>query len=470
MYRRLFAALLSVLLSVSTLATVETDSGTQPDQTALPQLQRSSAVPVITISGAIGPAVGDYVIKEIQRANSSADAPAIIIAIDTPGGLVSSLRDINQHILASNIPVLCLVHPPGARAASAGTYILYACHIAAMAPATTLGAATPVQMGGPSPGGEQQDKPSEPSAMEKKILNDSIAYIRSLAQLRGRNVEWAEKAVREAATLSATEALDLNVINVMAESPQDLLSAVTGQSLELNHQQVTLDFSRAQVEKRDPDLRNKFLATITDPNVAYILMMIGIYGLLLEFYSPSFGIAGITGAICLLIALYAFQLLPVNYVGLGLMLLGIALFIAESFLPSFGLLGSGGIVAFVLGSVFLIDSDLPELRVSLTLIYAIAAVSAGVIIFVLKRVMELRKKQVVSGSEALAGEHGVALESFTGHGFVHVEGERWEAISDVPLSKGDPIRVIELDGLILKVTKVSQVKRSTDDASNSSQH
>lgn len=467
MYRRLFAALLSVLLSVSTLATVETDSGTQPEQTALPQSQRSSTVPVITISGAIGPAVGDYVIKEIQRANSIAGSPAIIIAIDTPGGLVSSLRDINQHILASTIPVLCLVHPSGARAASAGTYILYACHIAAMAPATTLGAATPVQMGGPgpSPGGEQQEQPSEPSAMEKKILNDSIAYIRSLAQLRGRNVEWAEKAVREAATLSATEALELNVINVMAESPGDLLAAVKGQTLELNHQSVTLDFSAAKVEKRDPDLRNKFLATITDPNVAYILMMIGVYGLLLEFYSPSFGIAGITGAISLLIALYAFQLLPVNYVGLGLMLLGIALFIAESFLPSFGLLGSGGIVAFVLGSVFLIDSDLPELRVSLTLIYAIAALSAGVIIFVLKRIMELRKKQVVSGSEALAGEHGIALESFREHGFVHVEGERWEAISDVPINKGDPIQVVELDGLILKVTKA---ERSTDDAGNTS--
>lgn len=445
MYRRVMEVLLTSLLSFSTLATADTTNApAAPSQT----------VPVIAISGAIGPAVGDYVIKELQRANQQVHAPAVIVTLDTPGGLSSTLRDINQHILASDIPVLCLVYPPGARAASAGTYILYACHIAAMAPATTLGAATPVQIGGPSPGGgEQQDKPSEPTAMEKKVLNDSIAYIRSLAQLRGRNVEWAEKAVRDAATLSAIEALEMNVINVMAESPQDLLNAVNGQTLDVNHRAVSLNVDKVQLETREPDLRNQFLATITDPNVAYILMMIGVYGLLLEFYTPSFGIAGITGAISLLIALYAFQLLPVNYVGMGLMLLGIALFIAESFLPSFGLLGIGGIVAFVLGSVFLIDSDLPELQVSLGLIYSIAAVSAALIIFVLSRVMELRRKQVVSGQEAMLGMEGMVLDSFEGQGFVHVDGERWEALSDVPLRKGDLIRVIAVDGLTLQVTK-----------------
>lgn len=446
MYRRVIVGLIFGLLSVFALATAEP---TEVNKASSP------TVPVISISGAIGPAVGDYVIKEIQRVNAIGHSPAIIITIDTPGGLSSSLRDINQHILASKVPVLCLVHPPGARAASAGTYILYACHIAAMSTATTLGAATPVQIGGVSPGGEQKDKPSEPTAMEKKILNDSIAYIRSLAQLRGRNVEWAEKAVRDAETLSANEALELNVINVMAESPQELLIKLDGTVTKIDNQDVALELASATLEPREPDLRNKFIATITDPNVAYILMMIGVYGLLLEFYSPSFGVAGVTGAICLLIALYAFQLLPVNYVGLGLMLLGIALFIAESLIPSFGILGAGGIVAFVLGSVFLIDSDLPELRVSMSLIYTIAFASAALIVFVLKMLMKLRHKQVVSGEEALIGNEAIVLHDFNRRGFVHVEGERWEARCDHPVNKGEKVSIESVDGLTLNVRKKS---------------
>ncbi|UUM32412.1 NfeD family protein [Vibrio japonicus] len=453
MYRRVIVGLTFALLSLFALATAEP---TEVNKASSP------TVPVIFISGAIGPAVGDYVIKEIQRVNVIGHSPAIIITIDTPGGLSSSLRDINQHILASKVPVLCLVHPPGARAASAGTYILYACHIAAMSTATTLGAATPVQIGGVTPGGDQQkEKPSEPTAMEKKILNDSIAYIRSLAQLRGRNVEWAEKAVRDAETLSANEALELNVINLMAESPQELLTKLDGTVTKIDNQDVVLELASATLEPREPDLRNKFIATITDPNVAYILMMIGVYGLLLEFYSPSFGVAGVTGAICLLIALYAFQLLPVNYVGLGLILLGIALFIAESLIPSFGILGAGGIVAFVLGSVFLIDSDLPELRVSMSLIYSIAFASAALIVFILKMLMKLRHKQVVSGEEALIGHEAIVLNDFNRHGFVHVEGERWEARCDHPVNKGEKVSIESVDGLTLKVKKVP---RSEDNA------
>lgn len=415
----------------------------------------SRAVPVLTISGAIGPAVGDYVISEIQHANSRSNVAAIIITIDTPGGLVSSLRDINQQILASNIPVLCLVYPQGARAASAGTYILYACHIAAMAPATTLGAATPVQIGGVS-GGSEPDKGKEgdePSAMEKKILNDSIAYIRSLAQLRGRNEEWAELAVREAATLSASEALENNVINLIADSPQVLLERLNGQSVEVNKQQQVMALKGAALEIRKPDWRNSFLATITDPNVAYILMMIGVYGLLLEFYSPGFGVAGIIGAIALLVALYAFQLLPVNYVGLGLMLVGVALLIAEAMVPSFGLLGIGGIIAFTLGSIFLIDTDLPELKISLNLIYAIAIASGAFIIFVLKTLWKIRHKQVVSGYEALIGCEAEVDIDFTEHGFVVIQGERWAAHCSEPLHKGDVVVVEIVDGLTLQVRK-----------------
>ncbi|PWI33265.1 serine protease [Vibrio albus] len=415
----------------------------------------SRTIPVLTISGAIGPAVGDYVINEIQRANRRSNVPAIIITIDTPGGLVSSLRDINQQILASNIPVLCLVYPQGARAASAGTYILYACHIAAMAPATTLGAATPVQIGGMPGGGspEGEEENHGPSAMEKKILNDSIAYIRSLAQLRGRNAEWAEKAVREAATLSASEALDNNVINLIADTPDVLAERLHSQTVVVNKQPQEMDLQGAALEPRTPDWRNKFLATITDPNIAYILMMIGVYGLLLEFYSPGFGIAGTIGAISLLVALYAFQLLPVNYVGLGLILVGIALLIAEAMVPSFGLLGVGGIIAFTLGSVFLIDTDLPELKISMSLIYAIAIVSGGFIVLVLKTLWNFRHKQVVSGADALIGCEAEADNNFTEHGFVLIRGERWAARCDEPLRKGDVVVVDTVDGLTLQVRK-----------------
>jgi membrane-bound serine protease (ClpP class) len=323
-----------------------------------------------------------------------------------------------------------------------------------MAPATTLGAATPVQMGG-APGGDEKsdDKPKEPSAMEKKILNDSIAYIRSLAQLRGRNEEWAEKAVREAATLSSAEALELNVINLIADDPQAMLTALNGQSIKLNDSEQTMQFADIKLEPRKPDWRNEFLATITDPNIAYILMLIGVYGLLLEFYSPSFGIAGIIGAICLLIAMYAFQLLPVNYVGMGLMFVGVALLIAESLVPSFGLFGFGGIVAFVLGSVFLIDSDLPELQINKPLIYGIAITSALFVLFILKNLLALRRKQVVSGIESLLGSHALVDDSFAEQGFVLIKGERWAASSDTPLNKGDEVTVHAVDGLTLKVKK-----------------
>ncbi len=425
--------------------------------TAEPNGMPPKTVPVVAISGAIGPAVGNYVISEIEWANKQQNIPAIIITIDTPGGLVTSLRSINQVILASDIPILCLVYPQGARAASAGTYLLYACHVAAMSSATTLGAATPVSIGGAPPGSGDKDeeKPKDATAMEKKVLNDSIAYIRALAQLRGRNVEWAEKAVREAATLSASEALELNVINVIADSPELLLTALDGQSIVINDEPHTLVLSGAEVAPRTPDWRNQFLATITDPNIAYILMIIGVYGLLLEFYSPSFGIAGIIGAMSLLIALYAFQLLPVNYVGIGLMLVGLALLIAESLVPSFGLFGFSGIVAFVLGSIFLIDSDLPELQISPSLIYSLALVSGGFTLFVLRRVWSLRKKKVVSGLESLVGTQVEVTTSFSSHGYLLVKGERWAAISDVPVEKGDIVKVDEVDGLTLLVKKTA---------------
>ena len=266
-----------------------------------------SYVPVLEIKGPIGPAVADYVIKETQKANQTRHSELILVTLDTPGGLVDSLRDINQAILSSDIPVACLVYPQGARAASAGTFILYACHFAAMAPATTLGAATPVNIGGDSP--SKEGGPKEPSAIEKKVMNDSIAYIRSLAQLRGRNAAWAESAVRDAATLSSEEALKKNVVNFIAESPMALIKKLDGVSVTINEAERILNTDDVKLEQRSPDWRNQFLSTITNPNIAYLLMMVGIYGLILEFYSPGVGFGGIIGGICLLIAVYAFQML-----------------------------------------------------------------------------------------------------------------------------------------------------------------
>lgn len=471
------------------------------------------AVPVLTIKGAIGPAVSHYLTTEIARANantlSQSDTPInnttpplIIITIDTPGGLVSSLRDINQAILNSNIPIACLVYPPGARAASAGTYILYACHIAAMATTTTLGAATPVSIGNPlptgdkkpanpydpatepdpdtkpnskpaspEPGAEEQQptpsdspQPAEKSAMEKKVLNDAVAYIRSLAQLRKRNVEWAELAVKEAATLTAIEALDKNVINLLAQSPQHLLQKLDGYQVSIKKQQRQLILTDSFLELRQPNWRSNFIGTITDPNIAYILMLIGVYGILLEFYSPGIGIAGITGSISLFIALYAFQLLPLDYAGLALLLLGIALLIAESMSPSFGIFGLGGIVAFTLGSIFLFDTDLPQFQVSLQLIAALAVVSLLFFIFIFGYLWDIRKNKIVSGKEALIGSEVTVDTGFIGQGYVDIKGERWSAYCAQELAVGDVVQIHAIDGLTLILLPITELE--ANNASN----
>ncbi|SGY93673.1 Putative uncharacterized protein [Moritella viscosa] len=471
-------------------------------------------VPVLTIKGAIGPAVSHYLTSEIGRANNLKNAersdnghstpPLIIITIDTPGGLVSSLRDINQAILNSNVPIACLVHPPGARAASAGTYILYACHIAAMATTTTLGAATPVSIGNPLPTGdkkpanpyqptteptpstkpdskpdspntdteEQQPSPTpsdspqvtEKSAMEKKVLNDAVAYIRSLAQLRKRNVEWAELAVTEAATLTAVEALDKNVINLLAQSPQHLLQKLDGQYITIKQQQRLLTLTNSPLELRQPNWRSNFIGTITDPNIAYILMLIGVYGILLEFYSPGVGIAGVTGSISLFIALYAFQLLPIDYVGLGLLLLGITLLVAESMSPSFGIFGLGGIIAFTLGSIFLFDSDLPQFQVSLQLIAAVAVLSLLFFIFIFGYLWNMRKNKVVSGREALIGTEVIIDMGFIGQGYININGERWSAYCPHQLITGQVVQIDGIDGLTLILLPISESE--VNDASN----
>lgn len=479
----MYYLLISMLLLYSSFINA---SQAEPSNTASSDV--GMTIPVLTITGAIGPAVSHYLTSEIDRANQQADhdqqqIPLIIITLNTPGGLVSSLRDINQSILNSNIPIACLVYPAGSRAASAGTYILYACHIAAMADTTTLGAATPVSIGNPLPTGDKKpDNPYQPksnndnksneqaegseqekqdpqptkTAMEKKVLNDAVAYIRSLAQLRNRNAEWAELAVTEAATLTAREALAKNVINLLAQSPQQLIEKLNGQEVTLKQQQVLLTLTDAQLELRAPNWRSNFIDTITNPNIAYILMLIGIYGILLEFYSPGIGIAGVTGSISLFIALYAFQLLPVDYVGLALLLLGIALLIAESMSPSFGIFGLGGLVAFTLGSIFLFDTELPQFQVSLQLIAALAVVSAVFFIFIFGYLWNIRKTQIVSGQEALIGSEITIDTGFTGQGYVDINGERWSVYCQQQLLSGQRAQISKIDGLTLILLPISE--------------
>jgi len=419
---------------------------------------------VLEIDGAIGPGLGDYLTREIEEANQASPRPElIVVTMDTPGGLVTTLREINLAILASDVPIACFVYPPGSRAASAGTYMLYACHIAAMAPATTLGAATPVQIGAPeqSRGEEKQEK--QPAAMEQKILNDAIAYIRSLAQLRGRNAEWAELAVREAATLTADEALKENVIDFVAENPQQLVAALQGREVRLRNRSVILQTERSRIINARPDWRDRFLSTITDPNIAYILLMLGFYGLLLEFYSPGIGVSGVIGGIALLLALFAFHLLPVNFAGAALLLLGIGMLVAEAMMPSFGIIGIGGVAAFVIGSIFLLDTDFQPMRIALPLIAAIAVVSVLILSVILGLVWRGRRRPVVSGQEAIVGAEVSALEEFAGDGRVLLEGEIWQAWSAERLQRGQPAVVTDIDGLKLRVRAKHEEEENGND-------
>ena len=420
----------------------------------------------ITIEGAIGPATRDYFVRSLEKAKSK-NASLFIIQMNTPGGLDSSMRDIIQAILSSDIPVVTYVTPSGARAASAGTYILYASHIAAMTPATNLGAATPVQIGGAAPpklpaddqdknkkDGNKQAPADNKDAMSRKAINDAVAYIQGLAELRGRNREWAEKAVREAVSLTASDALKQNVIDVVATDLPDLLKQIHGKSVKLQQGEVVLDTQNIILENIEPDWRNQLLSIITDPNIAYILMLIGIYGLIFEFSNPGAIIPGTVGAICLLLALFAFQALPINYAGFALIILGIIFMVAEAFVPSFGALGIGGVAAFVIGSIILMDTDVPGFGVSLPLIGSIALVSSGLFAIVLVMALKARKRPVVSGQEELVGAIAEATQDFEQQGYVHLHGESWNAVSQTPVKKGDKMKVTRLDGLTVHVEPV----------------
>ncbi len=426
-------------------------------------------VALLTVADAIGPATADYIARAMAQA-AQQNPELIILQIDTPGGLDTAMRDIIQLITSSTVPVATYVSPTGARAASAGTYILYASHIAAMAPGTNLGAATPVQIGGISLPGMDRDKdkkaaeknetdageddapPAQDDAMSRKIINDASAYIRGLAELHGRNVEWAEKAVREAVSLQASEALALNVIDVVASDISDLLAQIDGREVSVLARKRTLHTAGSSVVEISPDWRSRFLSVITNPNVAYILMLVGIYGLILEFYNPGGLVPGAVGAICLLLALYAFQMLPVNYAGVGLILLGVGLMVAEALQPSFGMLGFGGITALVIGSVILLDTRLPGFQIYLSVIAAVALASLFILTAVVGLALKARGRPVVSGVEEMLGKTGRALVDFEdGKGRVFVHSEIWQAQSAEPIAKDQPIRVVAVRGLTLDV-------------------
>lgn len=434
-------------------------------------LQASNTSPnivLLSINGVIGPAAADYLHRALE--NVTEQTELVVLQLDTPGGLDSSMRDIIKAITSASVPVVSFVAPSGARAASAGTYILYASHIAAMAPGTNLGAATPIKFGGfpppalPSPGKDKKPEADvETDPMKQKIINDAAAYIRGLAELRGRNKEWAELAVRKAVSLSAIEALNENVIDIVANDVNDLLHQLEGRTIIFKNVKRSLITVGKPIITLEADWRSRLLSVITNPNVAYILMLVGIYGLIFEFSNPGAILPGTIGAISLVLALYAFQLLPINYAGLALILLGLALMVAEVFEPSFGVLGIGGIIAFVFGSIILMDTSAPGFGIDTSVIIGFTLISGLILFFVINMALRARQRPVVSGLEELVGSIATVINDFDEHGTVRVHSETWKAHCDTALYKGQSVKITEVDGLTLKVEPLPSTTQEKND-------
>jgi membrane-bound serine protease (ClpP class) len=417
-------------------------------------LRAATPAPVIAmhLTGVIGPATAEYVERGLALA-SREHAQLVVLTLDTPGGLDTSMRRIVQNILAAATPVVTYVAPSGARAASAGTFILYASHVAAMAPGTNVGAASPVSIGfTPSPAGDGDDKKAKsPDVHERKAMQDAAAYIRSLAQLRGRTADWAEKAVTEASSLSASEAKAQHVVDLIASDEAALLHDLDGRKIAVAGGERVLQLAGAPTIAFDPDWHFRALAIIADPTVAMILMLLGVYGLVFEFGHPGFVFPGVFGAVSLLLGLYALHLLPVNYAGLALMGIGIAFMIAEVFVPAFGSLGLGGIVAFVIGALMLIDTDVPAFGIPRSLIVILALVTLAFVLVVVRMALRARRAPIVSGVASLVGADGEMVDDAMGTGWATIRGETWQVATDARLVRGQKIRVVGMDGVMPRV-------------------
>lgn len=444
--------LLTIMLAASTTAQDAAGRATRPN----------GFVARIDLSGPIGPAAAEYVDDSLQRATREG-ATAIVLQLDTPGGLSDSMRQIIAGILASPRPVIGYVAPGGARAASAGTYILYACPVAAMAPATHVGAATPVSLGGngslpsmnpPAAPGSTTPPPSS-DAESNKVLNDAIASIRALAQLQGRNADWAAKAVQGAATLTADEAVQMHVADLMAPDIPTLLSRLEGRHVHVGGQDITLHLAALPVRDYAPNWRTRLLALVTHPTIAYLLLLAGMYGLVLEAFHPGVFVPGVAGAICLLVGLYALQLLPVNDAGLALMLLGVGLVLAEALMPSVGAIGIGGVIAFVIGSIMLFDTGVPGYAVNLGVIAGIALGAVVVLGVLLRLVARSRRTRTFNGDAQMLLATGELTQPTDAHGdgWARIGGEQWRVHSETSLPAGTRVRVVGRDGLLLRVTR-----------------